>query len=118
MPSFSPSNDVPGLIAVIDNQNNSASGEGIRAKITIDSHSVQFGLDTVSYNGGSITGLSFNTKYYVYLDDPSYQGGAVTYSATTSFSQLTASASRFCVGTITTPSYSGVDPHARAITNH
>ncbi|MFS1526224.1 hypothetical protein ACL7TT_19350, partial [Microbulbifer sp. 2304DJ12-6] len=47
-----------------------------------------FGL--VNYNAGSISGLSFSRKYYVYCDDPGPQGGAVTYKATTIYSQLTA----------------------------
>ncbi|WP_445365586.1 hypothetical protein ACJJJB_01560 [Microbulbifer sp. ANSA001] len=85
----------------------SASDDGSTAKITIATHSVQFGFGTVNYNAGSITGLSFNTKYYVYCDDPGTQGGAVTYYATTNIYQLAASTWRRGIGTITTPSNGG-----------
>ncbi|GAA5446206.1 hypothetical protein Misp06_04415 [Microbulbifer sp. NBRC 101763] len=85
----------------------SGSDDGSTAKITIAAHSVQFGFGIVNYNSGSITGLSFNTKYYVYCDDPGTQGGAVTYYATTNIYQLAASTWRRGIGTITTPSNGG-----------
>ncbi|WP_020411141.1 hypothetical protein [Microbulbifer variabilis] len=85
----------------------SASDDGSTAKITIAAHSVQFGFGTINYNSGSITGLSFSTKYYVYCDDPGTQGGAVTYYATTNIYQLAASTWRRGIGTITTPSNGG-----------
>ncbi|WHI52721.1 hypothetical protein P3339_08155 [Microbulbifer sp. MLAF003] len=85
----------------------SASDDGSTAKITIAAHSVQFGFGTINYNSGSITGLSFSTKYYVYCDDPGTQGGAVIYYATTNIYQLAASTWRRGIGTITTPSNGG-----------
>ncbi|WHI52993.1 hypothetical protein P3339_09590 [Microbulbifer sp. MLAF003] len=85
----------------------SGSDDGSTAKITIAAHSVQFGFGIVNYNSGSITGLSFSTKYYVYCDDPGTQGGAVTYYATTNIYQLAASTWRRGIGTITTPSNGG-----------
>ncbi|WP_444907881.1 hypothetical protein ACJJIR_07625 [Microbulbifer sp. SSSA008] len=93
----------------------SASDDGSSAKITIASHTVQYGGYTVTYNSGSITGLSFSTKYYIYVDDPHYTGGGVTYYTTTQIWKLSAGIGRRTVGTITTPSDGGgtttpVDP--------
>ncbi|WP_444884521.1 hypothetical protein [Microbulbifer sp. PSTR4-B] len=84
-----------------------ARDDGSTAKITVASHTVQYGFGAVSYNSGSITGLSFSRKYYVYCDDEGYEGGAVTYKATTSFTVLAANTHRRYVGTITTPSNGG-----------
>ncbi|WP_444946451.1 hypothetical protein ACJJIP_06510 [Microbulbifer sp. VTAC004] len=85
----------------------SANDAGSTATITIASHLVQFGFGPISYNAGSITGLSFNTTYYVYCDDPGTQGGAVTYYATTNIYQLAGNTWRRNVGTIRTPSNGG-----------
>ncbi|WP_444904226.1 hypothetical protein ACJJIU_03695 [Microbulbifer sp. CnH-101-E] len=84
-----------------------ARDDGSTAKITVASHTVQYGFGAVSYNSGSITGLSFSRKYYVYCDDENYAGGAVTYKATTSFTVLAANTHRRYVGTITTPANGG-----------
>lgn len=80
-----------------------ASDAGSDATISIASHSVQFGFGVVAYNSGSITGLSFSTLYYVYTDDPTYAGGAVTYLATTNANNITANDGRYYVGSVTTP---------------
>lgn len=77
------------------------------ATISISAHSVQFGFGTVSYNSGTITGLSLNTIYYVYVDDPQYAGGAVTYVATTNANNVTAGNGRYYVGKVTTPAGGG-----------
>ncbi|MCO1336976.1 hypothetical protein MO867_21870, partial [Microbulbifer sp. OS29] len=85
----------------------SASDNGSTAKIAISSHAVQYAGFTVSYNSGSITGLSFSTTYYVYVDDLDYAGGGVTYYATTQIWKLAAGIGRRAVGTITTPANGG-----------
>lgn len=77
------------------------------ATISVAAHSVQFGFGTVAYNSGSITGLSTSTIYYVYADDPSYEGGAVTYLATTNANTVTAGNGRYYLGKITTPAGGG-----------
>ncbi|WP_444905315.1 hypothetical protein ACJJIU_22085 (plasmid) [Microbulbifer sp. CnH-101-E] len=84
-----------------------AKDNGSSAQITVAFHTVQYGFGTVSYNSGSINGLAFSTKYYVYCDDDGYAGGAVTYKATTSFTVLAANTHRRYVGTITTPADGG-----------
>ncbi|WP_444914629.1 hypothetical protein [Microbulbifer sp. TRSA007] len=85
----------------------SATDDGTTAKISISSHTIQYAGFTVAYNSGSITGLSFSTTYYVYVDDANYAGGGVTYYATTQIWQLAAGIGRRAVGTITTPANGG-----------
>lgn len=79
-----------------------STGTASTASITIASHVVQYGGFTVSYNGGTISGLTPLTLYYVYADDPDLDGGAVTYSATTTPATVVASKDRYYVGQITT----------------
>ncbi|MFS1523795.1 hypothetical protein ACL7TT_06715, partial [Microbulbifer sp. 2304DJ12-6] len=85
----------------------SAADVGSTARITVAAHTLQFGFGTISYNSGSISGLSFSRKYYVYCDDPELNGGTVTYQATTSFTRLAANTWRRSVGTIRTPANGG-----------
>jgi hypothetical protein len=70
--------------------------------ISIAAHSVKFDFGSVSYGSGSISGLTPETTYLVYTDDPTYAGGAVTYLATTNPDNLIASG-RYYVGYIITP---------------
>src|SRR5688572_20196118 len=76
------------------------SGGGF-AEINVLAHSVQYGFGTVAYNAGSISGLANSTLYYVYLDDEEFEGGSVTYLATTNQLTPTASNGRYYVGKIT-----------------
>ena len=80
----------------------SDSGGGF-AEIAIASQSVQFGFGTVAYNSGTITGLLNSTEYFVYVDDPHYEGGAATYLSTTNANLVTANHGRYYVGYVTTP---------------
>ena len=80
-----------------------AADVGATATISVASHNVQFGFGAVAYNSGSITGLGFSTLYYVYADDPTYAGGAVTYLSTTNANNITANSGRYYVGKVTTP---------------
>jgi hypothetical protein len=80
-----------------------AADVGSTATVSIASHSVQFGFGTVAYGAGEISGLSFSTVYYIYADDPDYEGGAVTYVATTNANLVTAGNGRYYVGKVTTP---------------
>jgi hypothetical protein len=63
----------------------------------------------ISENSGSITGLSYATGYYVYEDDPTLAGGAVTYHAATTKGTALQGAGRFYVGSITTPASGAID---------
>jgi hypothetical protein len=79
-----------------------ASADATTATISIDAHTLQYGFGPVSYNSGTIVGLLPSTSYYVYADDPDYEGGAVSYLATTNRPTLTADNGRYFVGTIET----------------
>ena len=57
----------------------------------------------ISENSGSITTLSYSTLYYIYFDDPTLAGGAVTYAATTTKTTAINGVGRFFVGSIITP---------------
>ena len=87
----------------------SATDAGSDATISIASHSVHYDGITLSYNSGSITGLAFATLYYVYTDDASKAGGAVTYVASTTVTDVVGSAARYYVGKVTTPADGGGD---------
>lgn len=78
------------------------SGGGL-AQIDIASHSVQFGFGTVAYGSGTISGLANDTLYYVYAEDPEYEGGAVTYFATTNKNIPTSDNGFYYLGKVTTP---------------
>ena len=73
------------------------------ADINIASHTLHTDFGNIAYNSGAITGLSLNTRYYVYADDPDNEGGAVTYVASTSKPNVPANTGRYLVGSITTP---------------
>lgn len=77
------------------------SNDGISTSITVSAYSSQFPPGTVAYNSGSVDPGSFE-KVYVYFDDPTFTGGAVTYAFTTSPQVQTAAEGRCIVGSITT----------------
>jgi len=80
-----------------------AADVGSDTTITIAAHNIVYDSTTLAYNSGTITGLSFSTLYHVYVDDADKAGGAVTYLATTTLTDITASKDRYFVGSITTP---------------
>jgi hypothetical protein len=85
---------------------------GASASITVAAFTAQFLDGSVSYNAGAtptVTGLSYNTLYYVYCDDANFAGGAVSYSATTSLATALTGNGRIFVESITTPLAGGGD---------
>lgn len=98
-----------GMIGVKNTSSATLTGTdaGATATISINAHSRKVGdvssQTTISYNSGSVTGLSFSTRYFIYTDDPTYAGGAVTYVATTNSDDLSARAGRVFLGECTTP---------------
>lgn len=88
----------------------SATDAGTDATITISAHTRHYPQPdgttiNVSVNGGSLTGRAYSTKYYIYYDQASRAGGAVTYASTTSEpAQL---GDRHVVGSVTTPAAAG-----------
>ena len=88
------------------------SDAGANAGIVIASHSRRYGNGTtVSVTGAILTALSFSTKYYIYYDQTSMAGGAVTYVATTNPNTAApskATGRHFC-GVVTTPANGAAD---------
>jgi hypothetical protein len=82
----------------------SATDAGSSATITIASFTMNVaGVGAVSVNGGSITGLSYGTVYYIYYADPTISGGAVSYSYSTTKTDAITSGVDFFVGSIINP---------------
>lgn len=80
------------------------SDAGSNATASITAHTRVYGNGTsVSVNSGSVTGLAYSTLYYIYYDQPSRAGGAVTYQATTSQATAAQTGNRHLVGSVTTP---------------
>ncbi len=72
-------------------------------------------LKNVSYNGNSNlllddvgAALAYETQYFVYTDDPSRTGGAVTWKATTDYRKLN-EVGRWHLGAVVTPADAGGD---------
>lgn len=81
------------------------------AAISITTHTRVYGDGaSVSVTAGNVFGLAFSTLYYVYYDDPTRAGGAVTYFATTSQTTATQTGARHLVGQVQTPA-SGALPN-------
>lgn len=88
----------------------SASDAGSSATISVAAHTRVYGdISSVSVSAGSVTGLAYLTDYYVYYDDPTRAGGAVTYHADTNANHAlpNKAAGRHFVGKITTPASGG-----------
>ncbi len=85
-----------------------ATDAGADATITISGHTRIYGDGTsVSVTGGSITGLAYSTGYYLFYDQASRLGGAVTYVATTSAATAAQTGNRHSLGAVTTPAAAG-----------
>lgn len=87
-----------------------ATDAGANATITISAHTRYYADGTnVAVNGGSVTGLAYSTLYYIYYDQASRAGGAVTYQATTSEATAAQIGDRHTVGSVTTPAAAAPD---------
>lgn len=85
-----------------------ASDAGSDATVTISAHTRIYGDGTsVSVNGGSVTGLAYSTGYFIYYDQASRAGGAVTYQATTSAATAAQTGDRHSLGAVATPAGGG-----------
>lgn len=86
----------------------SASDAGANATITISGHTRVYGDGTaVSVTGGTVTGQPYSTTVFIYYDQPSRLGGAVTFLATTSDTTAAQTGDRHLVGRVTTPAAAG-----------
>lgn len=81
-----------------------ATDAGSNATVSIASFTMRTSSKgDISINSGSVTALSYSTLYYVYYDDATLAGGAVTYAATTAKTTAINGSGRFFVGSIVTP---------------
>jgi hypothetical protein len=85
-----------------------AADVGADATITISAHTRHYpqpdgSTVDVAVTGGTVTGLAFDTLFYVYYDDPTRAGGAVTYAADTDDATAAQLGDRHTVGAIRTP---------------
>lgn len=92
-----------------------ASDAGSSVTITVSAHTRAYGNgDTVSVDGGTVTGLSYGTVYYVYYLDPARAGGAVTYQASTDPSDAVQIGTVHSAGSAATPLAAAPDQDGRA----
>jgi hypothetical protein len=89
-----------------------ATDAGADVTITISAHTRHYpqpdgSTVDVAVSGGSLTGRAYSTTYYIYYDDPSRAGGAVTYQSTTSEATAAQIGDRHTVGGVTTPAALG-----------
>jgi hypothetical protein len=101
-PLFFPITQTGGLTSSQDVGPVSAESTALEAEISIASFTVQHFDRLVSYNSGTISGLSPNQNYRVYCEDENYLGGAVSYLATTNPQIPTAGPNRVFVGAVRT----------------
>jgi hypothetical protein len=88
----------------------SATDAGATATVSVAAFTQRIqGFGDKSINSGSVTGLSFSTPYFIYYDDLTFDGGAVTYAAATTKETAINGAGRFFVGSILTPADGGAD---------
>lgn len=87
-----------------------AHDAGASATINIGSFTMRLvGFEDIVDFSGAISGLLYNTLYFVYYDDPQVEGGAVGYQITTIKETALEGISRFYVGSIVTPAQGAPD---------
>lgn len=82
---------------------------GATATVNIAAFTMRVAGTDLSINSGAIASLAFATLYYIYYIDPDFNGGAITYGATTVKENAMAAVDRFFVGSILTPADGGPD---------
>lgn len=87
-----------------------AHDAGSNVTVTVAGFSMRVaGSPDFACSGGTITGLSYGTRYFIYFDDATMAGGAETYNATTTKETAIVAAGRFYLGSIVTPSAAQAD---------
>lgn len=85
-----------------------ATDAGTDATVSISAHTRVYGDGTnVSVSAGTILAQPYSTLLYIYYDQPSRAGGAVTYVATTSQTTAAQTGDRHLVGQVLTPAALG-----------
>lgn len=81
-----------------------AADAGTNVTVSISAHSRIYGDGTtVAVSSGSITGLAYSTTYYLYYNDPTRAGGAVTFQATTNQADAAQIGDVHSLGAVATP---------------
>lgn len=89
-----------------------ATDAGATATIEVANFTMRIaGLSDLSVTGNStdLTGKAFDTVHYVFYDDPTIAGGAVTFGSSTTREDALSGGGRFFIGTIRTPADGGAD---------
>lgn len=94
--------NTPANVSNIPTSSTTLSNDGVSHAIVIAASSAQFPPGTVAYNSGSVDPGVFGTKQFVYVDDPTFAGGAVTYAFTASIPNLVGAEGRTLWGSIVT----------------
>jgi hypothetical protein len=85
-----------------------ATDAGANVTIAMSAHSRVYGDGTtVSVNAGNVTGLAYSTSYWVFYDQASRAGGAVTYQASTAIQGNGTAPDRHFIGAVATPAALG-----------
>jgi len=94
----------------------SATDAGSNATVTISAHTRVYGDGTsVSVTGGSLTAQPYSTTLWVYYDQASRAGGAVSYVATATQSVAVQNGDRHVVGAVITPAALGSPSSGRPV---
>jgi hypothetical protein len=81
-----------------------ATDAGANVTVAVGAHTRFYADGTsVAVNAGNVTALPYSTLEYIYYDDATRAGGAVTYVATTSQTTAAQTGDRHLVGKVTTP---------------
>lgn len=81
-----------------------ATDAGTDVTISVTNHTRVYSDGTSALvNGPDVTGASYSTTYYVYYDDPDYDGGTVTYQISTSDATAAQTGVRHLIGSVLTP---------------
>lgn len=101
---FLPTTAVLSVSSLQDSNPVTATSGASTATINVASHNVVADFGSISYNSGALVGLTLDTAYYVYAQDPDLTGGAVSYLASTTRTNTVNTTGRYFVGSVTTPS--------------
>ena len=93
-----------------------AADAGTDATVNISAHTRIYGDgSSLSVSAGSITGLAYSTDYWVFYDDPTRAGGAVTYQHSTDPADAVQTGDKHSVGAVTTPAAAAPDNNGKEV---
>lgn len=81
-----------------------ATDAGANVTVAVSAHDrIYADGSTVAVSAANVTALAYSTLYFIYYDDPTRAGGAVTFAATTSEITAAQTGDRHLIGSVTTP---------------